>query len=186
MNDGRRIVVSEGPSAAPQVATLGTAEEEVAGVSCDESALVAAIVLPKDATGHHPVSLRVCPFRRPCREMPAPDTGTDRLYYPVDIARVGGDTVLARTAGGITRVSSTRDDGRSWLPWTVAYDFDQEPAGQPAPFRLLVAADRVLLYSGSKGGEKYPLLISEDHGASFRAPKLNDEGPATEIVAAVR
>jgi hypothetical protein len=102
--------------------------------------------------------------------MALPAMGSARLYYPVDVARAGGDTIVARTSGGITRVSSTRDDGRSWLPWTVAYDYLREPAGQSAPFRLLVAGDQILLYTGAKGGERYPLLVSEDHGASFKPP----------------
>lgn len=172
MTDGRHVVLSQGPSAAPQLATLGGAEEEIAGVSCDESALVAALVQPKDETGNHPVELRVCPFRRPCRDMVPPEMGRSRLYYPLDIARVGGDTIVARTAGGVTRVSSTRDEGRSWLPWTVAYDYIQEAAHHSAPFRLLVVGDSVLLYSGARGSEQYPLLVSEDHGASFAAPEL--------------
>src|SRR5690606_34017259 len=109
MSDGRRIVVSQGPNAPPQVATLGADEEEIAGVSCDESALVAAMVHPKDKTGHHPIVLRICPFRRPCKDMDPPDTGSAKLYYPLDIARAGGDTIVARTSGGITRVSSSRD-----------------------------------------------------------------------------
>ena len=170
MNDGRRIVLSQGPGAPPQVAALGPAEEEIAGISCDQSALVAALELPAEHNGLRPVRLRLCPFRRPCQDMILPALGEDKLYYPVDVARVGGDTVLARSSGGITRVASSRDDGRSWTPWIVAFDALSAGTNSPAPFRLLVVGDDLLLYSGAEGGGAYPLLTSADHGASFRAP----------------
>ncbi len=176
MNDGRRIVVSQGPSAPPQIAALAPAEEEVAGISCDHSALVAALVLPADDSQHRPVRLRICPFRMPCRDLSVPSLGQSKLYYPVDVARVGGDTILARTSGGVTRVSSSRDDGRSWLPWTVAFDKGSTGAKfQGAPFKLLVVADEILLYAGSGEREGYPLLVSRDHGASFIAPRTKLE-----------
>lgn len=171
MNDGQRIVVSQGPSAAPQLAKLATGEEKLAGISCDSSALVAALVLAPDETGHRPVRLRVCPFRRPCRDLNTPEMGGSKLYYPMDVARIGGDIVVARTAGGITRVASSRDEGRSWTPWTVAYDALLTPWASAAPYRLLVAADTLLLYTGSRAGEAYPLLQSSDHGASFQTPR---------------
>lgn len=173
MSDGRRIVVSQGPGAPPQVAVLAPSEEEIAGISCDKSALVASLVLPEDAAGRRPLRLRLCPFRRPCSDLDPPNTGRDPLYYPADVARVGGDTIIARTSGGITRVSSSRDDGRSWLPWTVAFDRASTGSDSPAPFLLLVVGDDVLLYSGSRDASAYPLLISEDHGASFHSPKAD-------------
>ena len=174
MNDGRRIVVSQGPEAPPQVAHLAPAEEEVAGISCDKSALVAALVLPADARSRRPLRLRLCPYRQPCRDLEPPNMGNERLYYPADVARVGGDTILARTSGGITRVSSSRDDGRSWVPWTVAFDRGSTGGERPAPFLLLAVADDVLLYSGTRDGSSYPLLVSLDHGASFHAPVARD------------
>ncbi len=189
MNDGRRIVVSQGPGAPPQIAVLGPAEHEIASISCDQSALVAALVLAADHSGNRQVRLRLCPFRRPCRDMQQPNTGRDRLYYPVDVARIGGDTVLSRTSGGITRVSSSRDDGRSWLPWTVAFDRVSTGARGHAPFRLLVVADDVLLYGGARDESAYPLLVSEDHGASFHPPAssraANSKTSAQEALAAV-
>ena len=188
-NDGKRIVLSHGPGAAPQVAVLSPVNQQIAGISCDESSLVAALVLDADETGHRPVRLRVCPFRRPCRDLRAPNLGGDKLYYPVDIARMSGDTILSRTSGGITRVSSSRDDGRSWLPWVVAYDRVSSGDRSPAPFRLLVAADDLLLYAGSNAPVTYALLVSKDHGASFRAPvshEASTKRSARSVVAGVK
>jgi hypothetical protein len=180
MNDGRRIVVSQGPDGPPEVSALAPAEEEIAGISCDRTALVAALVLPKDASGRRPLRLRLCPYREACRDLGLPDTGRDRLYYPADIARLGGDTIVARTSGGITRVSSSRDDGRTWLPWTVAFDRASTGGDLAAPFLLLVVGDDVLLYSGARAGGSYPLLVSDDHGASFHAPERHPNGEQPE------
>ena len=67
-------------------------------------------------------------------------------------------------------MSSSRDDGHSWLPWTMTFDRGSTGGERPAPFLLLVVADDVLLYSGARHSGSYPLLISEDHGASFHPP----------------
>jgi len=100
--------------------------------------------------------------------------GGAKLYYPADVARIGGDTIIARTSGGVTRVVSSRDDGRTWTPWIVAFDSQSSQISAPAPFRLLVVADDLLLYSGTPAGERYPLLVSSDHGASFHAPEVQE------------
>lgn len=171
LDDGRRIVLSQGPGAPPQLAALGSDEEEVAAISCDESALVAALVQPKDKSGYRPIRLRLCHFRRPCKDLSHPSLGDARLYYPADVARIGGDTVVARTSGGVTRVASSRDDGRTWTPWIVAFDTQSSQVFAAPPFRLLVVGDDLLLYSGAAGGQKYPLLVSRDHGASFHPPE---------------
>jgi hypothetical protein len=167
-SSGKRVVVSLGPEAAPFAAALGEQEEKLAGVACDETALVALLVGEPDATGHRPARLRLCPFRRACRELSAPP-GPGALYFPVDVARVGGDTVVATAHTGVTRVTSSRDDGRSWAPWVLVYDAAGGGGDAAAPFHLLALGDRVLLY-GAPAAKGYPLLVSADHGASFRAP----------------
>ncbi len=169
LGDGRHIALSHGPGAPPQLAVLSNGDP-IASIACDASALVAVLVSESDPMGRRPVHLRICPFSRPCSDMSSPESGDSVLYYPVDVARVGGDTVVARTADGITRVTSSRDDGRSWTPWTVAYDREVSGAAEPAPFRLLTVGDSVLLFSGAAPGRSYPLLVSTDHGASFHAP----------------
>lgn len=174
LGDGKHIAISQGPGAPPQLAILSE-QDPIAAIACDASALVAVLVSEPDGEGKRPVRLRVCPFRRPCTDLEPPEMADARLYYPVDVARVGGDTVLSRTSDGVTRVASSRDDGRSWTPWTVAYDRDVAGTNEPAPFRLLTVGDAVLLFSGGATGERYPLLVSTDHGASFHAPPRNEE-----------
>lgn len=168
LTDGRHIALSHGPGGAPQVAVLGESELKVAGISCDASSLVAVMVEEPDETGHRPVQLRNCPFRRPCERLAAPKGS--KLYYPLDLAKAGGDVVVARSSGKITRVSSSRDGGRSWTPWVLAYDADSARLKTAAPHRLLVVGDVVLLYSGGSAGKPYVQLVSTNHGASFFAP----------------
>ncbi len=180
LNSGERIVVSQGPGAPPQVAVLGSKKSRVAGISCDDSALVAALVAEKER-GLHRVTLRFCPFRRPCRDLELPELAGAALYYPADIARVGGDIVLSRSVRGITRVTSSRDEGRSWTPWVVVYDsvVSLEPAAT-APHKLLVVGDSLLLYGSPDSRGRYPLLLSTNHGASFHSPVASrvEESPA--------
>jgi hypothetical protein len=166
---GRQVVLSQGPEAPPQASILSEAGETVSSVSCDHSALVAVVTRAPDPAGRRSVRLRICPFRLPCRELPGP---SGALFFPVDILRAGGDTIVSRSFGGMTRVTSSRDDGRSWSPWVVA--FDALSAGLPAraaPFRLVQAGSRTLLFGRPwQTGDAYALLVSEDHGASFHAP----------------
>lgn len=168
---GRQVVVSQGPEAPPQASVLSEAGESVSAVSCDHSALVALLVQQAEAGGLRPVRLRLCPFRLPCRDLLGPDE-SEKLFFPADIARVSGDTILSRSYGGITRVTSSRDDGRSWSPWIVA--FDAKSSGVPlalAPYRLLATEGFTLLFGRPAAADgSYLVLRSRDHGASFRAP----------------
>jgi hypothetical protein len=71
--------------------------------------------------------------------------------------------------GNVVRVASSRDAGASWTPPTVAYDAVEEPGrvGRP-PTELLAIGRRVLLYGApGRAGETYPLLYSDDQGASW-------------------
>lgn len=184
LGSGEQIVVSQGPGAAPQLSVLANADEEVAGIACDAFALVAAVALEADETGSRPMMLKECPFRRPCRNLTPPNVGSARLYFPLDVARMEGDTVVARSSGGITRVASSRDGGRSWTPWTVVYDAESEHRPGAAPFRLLAVGETLLLYTGGDG--RYPLLISHDHGASFQSADVRrqeEQFPANTLAA---
>jgi hypothetical protein len=108
--------------------------------------------------------------------MPLPRLGASGppVRYPLDIARIDGATIIAAPMHGIVRVTSSRDEGRSWAPLIVAFDPDAHPDlrfDAPSPDRLFVAGKRVLLYGLAPGPQAtYPVLVSEDLGASFRTP----------------
>src|SRR5262249_1039148 len=74
----------------------------------------------------------------------------------------------------VVRVTSSRDDGESWTPLVVAYDRAEQPAArarEAVPERLLALGGRVLLYGAPSPAGDYPLLASDDFGASWHAPQ---------------
>lgn len=176
-DQGERVVLSHGPGAAPHVAMLSPQSNQLLAIACDRAALVAILAqeAPVAAGGSAPsLVFRVCPYRRGCENLTVPRLGARELRAPIDIARVEGDTVIATVTGGLTRVASSRDSGRTWAPWSVAFDRSslESDLGLSAPARLLTVGDRVLLYGGAKRkNEAYYLLVSSDHGATFRAPE---------------
>ena len=72
------------------------------------------------------------------------------------------------------RVSSSRDEGRTWTPFYVAFDVAEHPEVRVdvrTPSHLLTVDNRVFLYGGgNRAAQSYSILISDDHGASFRTP----------------
>jgi hypothetical protein len=146
----------------------------VVAVACDDSALVAAL-LPATASGSESVSLFVCPQGEDCRPMPTPVWGEGlTLRAPLDVQRTQGATIVAISRHGLVRTASSRDNGRSWTPFIVAFD-RLTNAGLRVqidePNRLLALGKRVLLYGGApRPGLTYPVLISDDLGASWRSP----------------
>lgn len=166
---GRHVVVSMDVDGPPTAALLGEADERVQRVSCDARALVAVLKPAAHGPATSSVRFRLCPLRHACRDLAAPP-GLDLTDADVDIARVLGDTMVVAARGGITRVASSRDDGATWTPLTVA--FDATSAGLPAaaaPALLLSVGDGVLLYGQpNRATGTYALLGSADHGASFR------------------
>lgn len=181
--DGRlTMVTSAGPDGPPSSTPLAGSELAVVASACDADALVAAV---KTERGRD-ANLLVCPYRQRCRALPLPRfAGVGALpRFPLDVARVEGTTVLSVVMHSVVRVASTRDDGRSWTPWTVAFDAAAHPdlhVHVKLPGRLLVLGKRVLLYGGGKTpSETYPLLVSEDLGASWRAPEVLAEPVAAQ------
>lgn len=145
----------------------------VFAAACDEKAMVVAT----RADGSNDVGLFVCPHAGRCRVMTMPEyEGVDaKPSFPLDVARVDGTTIVASAAQGIVRVTSSRNDGRSWAPLTVALDAAEHalPAESLVPFRLLTLGHQVILYGASaarRGGGSYAQLVSDDGGASWRAP----------------
>ena len=53
---------------------------------------------------------------------PRPDALPGLYDQTLDIARVRGTTVLAITTKDVVRVTSSRDEGRTWTPFYVAFD----------------------------------------------------------------
>ena len=161
-------VVSLAGDVATTSASLAKSGETIVAVACDERALVAAV----KPAGAARLTLTQCAFGTACSPLPAPNLGRPELGldYPLDIARVGGTTVLALKMGNIVRVTSSRDGGTSWTPLSVAYDGGEHPLS-PArmPTSLLTVGKRVLLHgSAVRGTDTYGLLYSDDQGASFR------------------
>ena len=97
------------------------------------------------------------------------------VRHPLDVARTAGATIIAVNMHDLVRVTSTRDDGRTWTPFALAFDAKAHPevrAEVAVPARLLALGERVLLYGGAdRPSATYPVLISEDLGASFKAPE---------------
>jgi hypothetical protein len=161
------LVVSLVPGGQPSSARLTREPDEIAALACDEKVLVAAV----RAHGSRRAVLRRCALQAGCEAMPEPSLGVAGvgLDFPLDLARVGGTTVMALGMGNVVRVVSARD-GAGWTPASVAYDGDAY--GLPAakrPTRLLTIGRRVLLHgSAARANETYPLLYSDDQGASFR------------------
>ncbi len=155
----------------PFTTRFAFAKEQLIAASCDEQALVA---VTRRASGSE-VNVALCPARQPCRGLALPDLGLSgqKPRYPMDIARSQGTTIIATTRHGIVRVASTRDDGKTWTPFTVAFDEASSPVNTAvkAPSRLLVLDDRLMLYGGAPRPEMtYPVLISKDLGASWSTP----------------
>lgn len=161
------LVVSLVPGGEPTSARLAREPDEIAALACDEKVLVAAV----RAHGSRRSVLRRCTLQGSCEPMPEPNLGAKGvgLDFPLDLARVGGATVMALGMGNVVRVVSARD-GAGWTPPSVAYDGDAY--GLPVakrPTRLLTVGRRVLLHGASaRVNETYPLLYSDDLGASFR------------------
>ena len=171
-DDRHATVTSFGPDAPPYTVNLAPSNLTVFAAACDQRALVAA--LRRDDARN--VTFKLCPFRQRCRDLPVPNfAGVNAPpRYPLDLARVGGTTVLAVSMHGVVRVASTRDDGGNWTPYAVAFDRAEYPALQTdvaMPDRLLTVGPRLVLCAGAaQPTQTYPVLVSDNAGASWRAP----------------
>jgi hypothetical protein len=160
-----------GDGAAQASAVIGDADATLVAFSCDEDA---ALLVLQDERHARP-QLKLCPSARPCKVLKRPSA----LSLPagpgaaLSAVRVRGAIVLALSREGVVRVTSSRDDGESWTPLVVAYDRAEQPAARAkenVPERLLALGGRVLLYGAPSAVADYPLLASDDFGASWHAP----------------
>lgn len=163
--------ISSGPAGAPEVTELGPGSLELFALACDESGLVAALRSER----RREVQLVLCEHRGRCAPMPTPQFDGKPVRYPLDLARTAGATIVAVNMHDLVRVTSTRDDGRTWTPFSLAFDGKAHPDVRTevaVPGRLLALGERVFLYGGAdRPSASYPVLISEDLGASFKAPE---------------
>jgi hypothetical protein len=167
-----KVVRTMTPEGAAVDAVLAPAEARVFAASCDDRVLVVAV----GHEGTREVALYACGYLGSCTAMPLPHLGASGppVRYPFDVARIDGATIIAAPMHGIVRVTSSRDEGRSWTPFTVAFDPDAHADlhfDAPSPDHLFVSGKRVLLYGlAPNPGATFPVLVSEDLGASFRTP----------------
>jgi hypothetical protein len=160
-----RSLMPDGSEARARLVDRGT---RVFAASCDEGAM--AVLAGEE--GSREVSLLICRFQGQCLGAELPTLGSIAPRYPMDVARVRGTTVVSTTMHGIVRVTSSRDDGQSWAPWTVAYDpaaHDDLPVSAVPPSHLLVLGERLALYGGADAPDvAYPTLFSTNLGASWK------------------
>jgi hypothetical protein len=171
--DGRaHQVVSAAEGAEARVTPLTSTDDNIFTASCDVGTLVVGV--EHEATRARRAFL--CRLGGACAPLALPKLGATAIdgRFEIDLARVEGATVLSLARNGVVRVTSSRDDGQSWTPFGVAYDVGSEPLlrSLPVPDRLLTLGARVVLYAGGADASRaYPLLMSDDYGATWRTPR---------------
>jgi hypothetical protein len=177
-DDGSLLVTSHSEGHAPDTQLAVRGEHRLLAVACDEDTLVLA-ARPEGAAAS---ALTLCVAGHACSALPSPRVAP---FAPLtsesfDLARVNGVTLLAVETRGIVRIVSSRDDGVSWTPPGVAFDAREYPelrADVAVPSRLLAIGGRVFLYgAAARSGQSYPLLASDDQGASFRGLAVPAQG----------
>lgn len=137
----------------------------ISTASCD--AQTALLVLERPAAkGVERVPV-LCPQLGNCVQMPLK---AQWLAGAFDVARMQGTSVVISVDQGVVRARSSRDNGQTWTTATIAYDW-QNPSNPRTdvrvPARLLKVGKRLLLHGEAKSGQTYPLLFSDDAGASW-------------------
>jgi hypothetical protein len=192
--DGQALVVrSHDAGSVLLEAALAGRTHRVVASACDAETLI-ALVQRGEAKGRpaQAVEFVLCRHGGECGTMPQPPAVPTETTLPeTDVARVDGVTIVASAAYGIVRVTSTRDDGRTWTPLLPVFDERAHPEVRTqvaVPTRLLALGRRVLLSGGAaKPSQTYPVLISDDYGASFRTPAPEGtSGPIAGVPRPVR
>ena len=147
--------------------TLGDSNSQVVSFACDETAAVAVT-----RSESREWSLWLCVSDEACKALPPPPIFSELPADGLDVARLRGATVLAVSQGHVVRVVSTRDDGRSYTPLTVALDHDDSALPDAEtywPAQLLSIAGNLILTQERRVGDGIAVaLVSSDYGASWR------------------
>lgn len=137
-------------------------------LACDESA---ALLLTAAANSQW--ELWLCQTDQACRQLPSPAALQGLALDGIDIARHKGATIVAVTQGSLVRVLSSRDDGRSYTPFTIAVDraeLEATAARALRPAQLLAIANSLLLIQEPVAGSGASLaVVSIDQGASWHS-----------------
>lgn len=172
VGDGLHLESWQGGDPVSSVPLFG-GDRRLLAFSCDQQA---AVALASDDDQRLPVTFRFCAHLGRCRDLPVPAElhALPSAGVALSIARVRGATILSMSRSHVVRVISSRDDGQTWMPAVVAYDAAEYPTARFAehtPTQLLPLDGRVLLYAGAdRPGSTYPVLASDDLGASWHAP----------------
>ena len=142
--------------------------------SCDATAAVLRVELGAED------AVVVCEHGVGCAALPLDESWLSNF----DVARIEGVTVLASHHEGVVRTRSSRDNGSSWTPATIAFDrLSQRTTPEiAAPTRLLTLGSRLFLFGAGTGRESYPVLVSNDYGASWQAPTQATPSPRATAV----
>lgn len=133
--------------------------------SCD---LATAVFIAEPDNEEESELAVLCQHGGRCGRLQVPATWISRGF---DVAQVKEVTVIASVAGGVVRVRSSRDHGKTWTPATVALDAQSVglPLADAKDVHLQPLGERLLLWVTGGGSQRsYPLVVSEDFGASFR------------------
>jgi hypothetical protein len=147
---------------------LGGPHHQVKSLGCDENA---AVVLTDTSQGE--LGIWLCVPGQSCKPLPTPPIFREISADGLDVARLRGAIVVAVTQGSVVRVVSTRDDGRSYTPFTIALDHGDNLATDRSghfPAQLLAVAGSVLIIEEASTSASPTLaLVSDDLGASWHA-----------------
>jgi hypothetical protein len=186
--DGSLLVASQQGERMAEAQLAIRGEHRLLALACDDDGLSAVA----QVDGAHELTWVTCSRAGACGGFLPPKVApfTPLANEEFDLARVNGTTVLAVATRGIVRVASSRDDGQTWTPSAVAFDAAEYPglgADVAVPTRLTALGSRLLLHGApTRNGQSYPLLVSDDQGASFRGDGVAAALPEAARVAGTR
>jgi hypothetical protein len=142
-----------------------TGDETPTALGCDDTGFVMTTWAPSSQK----TSLVRCRLRAACEKLTVPSLPPG-LRIPMDVARVQGTIVLALLEGDVVRTLSSRDEGRTWTPPTVAFDRQESalaPSSSPLGVGLMPFGSVLLLLVELPSRAQAVGLLSQDLGASW-------------------